>query len=408
MRGPLTRSASLREADRPLPARGERCSRAGVAPPPATPPIAAAMASSAACALAPSGPPACAMSGLPPPPLPPSTSEALRTRSTAEKRAMRSARDADHDAALAVLAGARPARPRRSRVASCRRSARLLRSLISMPSTARAISLTSPTSRTSAAPSAAARRRRRRPSPASCARRRDRARASCARPSARRCAPACRRARCAVRPRPASRSAMRRWRLPRLAAGQRLDAAHAGGDRAFAGHRDQADIAGALHMGAAAQFDRPAERVAARSRAPLPIDTTRTSSPYFSPNSARAPASRASSTAISRVVTSSFSSTTSLAMSSTRRSSSAVIGFGCTKSKRSRSGATSEPLLRDVIAEHLAQRLVQQMRRGVIGADRDAARVIDFERQRGAELQRALLRPCRDARTDRRPSSACR
>ena len=32
------------------------------------------------------------------------------------------------------------------------------------------------------------------------------------------------------------------------------------------------------------------------SRACLPIDTTRTSSPYFSPNSARAPASRASST----------------------------------------------------------------------------------------------------------------
>ena len=55
-----------------------------------------------------------------------------------------------------------------------------------------------------------------------------------------------------------SLACLRAW-LP----GQRLDAAHAGGDRAFAGHRDQADIAGAPDMGAAAQFDRPAERVLA-------------------------------------------------------------------------------------------------------------------------------------------------
>ena len=47
--------------------------------------------------------------------------------------------------------------------------------------------------------------------------------------------------------------------------------------------------------------------------------------------------------------------------------------------------------LGDMIAEHLPQRLVQQMRRRVMGADRGAPRVIDFELQRGAELQRALL-----------------
>ena len=68
-------------------------------------PSAASIAFSAASALEPSGPPACAMSGLPPPPLPPSTSDALRTRSTAEKRDGQIGRDADHDAALAVLAG---------------------------------------------------------------------------------------------------------------------------------------------------------------------------------------------------------------------------------------------------------------------------------------------------------------
>ena len=76
---------------------------------------------------------------------------------------------------------------------------------------------------------------------------------------------------------------------------------------------------------------------------PSPIATTRTSSPYFSPNSARAPEARASSIAISRVVTGEFCSTKSLAMSSTFSISSAVIGLGCEKSKRSRSGATSEP-----------------------------------------------------------------
>ena len=76
---------------------------------------------------------------------------------------------------------------------------------------------------------------------------------------------------------------------------------------------------------------------------PSPMATTRTSSPYFSPNSARAPDAIASSTAISRVVTGAFCKTMSLAKSSIRSISSARIGFGWEKSKRSRSGATSEP-----------------------------------------------------------------
>ena len=62
-----------------------------------------------------------------------------------------------------------------------------------------------------------------------------------------------------------------------------------------------------------------------------------------SPNSARAPELRASSMPISRVVTSPFSSTISLAMSSMRLNSSGVIGLVCAKSKRNRSGDTSEP-----------------------------------------------------------------
>ena len=51
--------------------------------------------------------------------------------------------------------------------------------------------------------------------------------------------------------------------LARRRAGHRLDAAHARGDAAIGDARDQPDIAGAPHMRAAAQFHRPAERVAA-------------------------------------------------------------------------------------------------------------------------------------------------
>ena len=76
---------------------------------------------------------------------------------------------------------------------------------------------------------------------------------------------------------------------------------------------------------------------------PMPIDTTRTSSPYFSPNRAMAPVSMASSMAISRVSTGAFCRMMAFAMSSTAATSSALIGLVCEKSKRSRSGATSEP-----------------------------------------------------------------
>ena len=77
------------------------------APAEASPPaIFAAMASSACSARAPSGPPACAMSGRPPPPLPPSASAPMRARSTALKRAGEIGGDADDEAGLALLADA--------------------------------------------------------------------------------------------------------------------------------------------------------------------------------------------------------------------------------------------------------------------------------------------------------------
>ena len=45
--------------------------------------------------------------------------------------------------------------------------------------------------------------------------------------------------------------------------GKCLNAAHARGDRAFAGERDKTNIAGAAHMGAAAELHRPSHGIAA-------------------------------------------------------------------------------------------------------------------------------------------------
>ena len=56
-------------------------------------------------------------------------------------------------------------------------------------------------------------------------------------------------------------------------------------------------------------------------------------------------------------------------MSSTRRNSSAVIGFWMHKIEAQPIRRHQRAALGDVVAEHLAQRLVQQMRRGVIARE---------------------------------------
>ena len=124
---------------------------------------------------------------------------------------------------------------------------------------------------------------------------------------------------------------------------------------------------------------------------PSPMATTRTSSPYFSPNSARAPEAMASSTAMIRVVTGEFCSTMSLAMSSTFSSSAGGDRFRMGKIEAQTVGRDQRAFLRHVIAEHLAQRLVQKMRGGVILPDRATPAVIDFQIERRAGSQRALL-----------------
>src|SRR5499433_328514 len=97
---------------------------------------------------------------------------------------------------------------------------------------------------------------------------------------------------------------------------------------------------------------------------PSPMATTRTSSPYFSPNSARAP--------------------DAFDLLGRHR-----LGMGEVEAQPV--GRDQRALLRHMIAEHLAQRLVQNMRRRMISPDGATAGTIDFQREGGADLERALL-----------------
>jgi len=94
---------------------------------------------------------------------------------------------------------------------------------------------------------------------------------------------------------------------------------------ALSPHGDEADIAGAMDMGAPAKLrsNRCARVFASSIR---PWDDTH-SSPYFSPKQGRAPDARRIVEAMSRVVTSAFSSTTPLRCPSTFELG-RVIGFG--------------------------------------------------------------------------------
>ena len=154
---------------------------------------------------------------------------------------------------------------------------------------------------------------------------------------------------------------------------------------------DEADVAGALAC--VPPHSSTDHVLLRRSRsADSPIETTRTSSPYFSPNSAMAPdclgvLERHQARLDGRVLQHDGVGERPRPRRSLRR----VIGLVCEKSKRSRSGATSEPFCATCGAEHLAQRLVQQVRRRVVGARRRAARMIDLELDGLAGLEAALL-----------------
>ena len=279
---------------------------------------------------APSGPPACAMSGRPPPPLPPTAADAARTSSTALNRPVRSCDTPTTMLALPSFVDTSATTP----VPSCLpiASASPFRSRAGTSPRLRAASLTPFTSSTSdALPPVASLRcssatwRSSFRLFSSSAATRSGASAGLARN-----APATSFSRCCVSSTTASA----------IRAGHRLDATHAGGNRALRQDLEIADIAGAPHMRAAAQLDGIRRLVAfsadpSRRRAP-PRRT-------FSPNSAIAPISTAASGVISRVVTSVFSRMRAFTSASTQAISSPVNGRGCETSKRSRSGAFRLP-----------------------------------------------------------------
>ena len=241
------------------------------------------------------------------------------------------------------------------------------------------------------------------------ARRRARARASCARRAAPRRAPACPRAApcSAAAAALATRSPARRACLRAAVAGQRLDAAHAGGDAALSPTIVTRPMSPVRRTWVPPHSSTEQPSVLPRRRSP--IETTRTSSPYFSPNSARAPDARG--------VVERHQPRRRPARSAARcrwrcprraRAPRRVIGLGWEKSKRSRSGATSEPFCATWSPSTWRSASCSRCVAEWLARMRGAARVVDLERDRVADLQRALARPCRDGRTGRRPSSACR
>ena len=170
----------------------------------------------------------------------------------------------------------------------------------------------------------------------------------------------------------------------RVRAGHRLDAAHAGGHAAFADDLEQADVAGALHVRAAAQLAAGADVEHAHV------------SPYFSPNSIIAPVFLAASMSITRACVGCVGEDLGVdALLRSRGSASSVTGALCAKSKRVLSASTSEPFCCTCVAQHFAQRLVHQVRDAVVAHGGARGARVDLRR-----------RPCR--RPSACPASACR
>ncbi len=177
--------------------------------------------------------------------------------------------------------------------------------------------------------------------------------------------------------------------MARLLARLGLDAAHARGDRAFADDRDEADVAGARDMGAAAQLHRIGARAVGA------VDRSHRDDAHFL---AVFLAEQGAGARLARLLDAHQARDDGLVAEDDaigdvldrgdllRRDR---LGVGDVEAQPV--GRDQRALLRDMVAEHHAQRLVQQMGRGMVGADRRARLVIDLQLQRHADLQRPLL-----------------
>ena len=114
-----------------------------------------------------------------------------------------------------------------------------------------------------------------------------------------------------------------------------------------------------------------------RENDPSPTSTIRTTSPYFSPNSAIAPSRRASSSVVVSARTGWFSRIHALTVSSTSRSSSSLSAAAVGEVEPQLVGPDVRAGLADVVPEPPAQRRVQQVRGGVVALGRVPRRAVD-------------------------------
>ena len=154
--------------------------------------------------------------------------------------------------------------------------------------------------------------------------------------------------------------------LERAVAGHGLDAAQVRADRALAHDLDRPDEPERVHVRAAAQLDRVLSGFEHAHEVAVLVAEERDRA-------------EALGVVLRRLVVTHrrVGDDLGLASSSTASSCSGVTASWWLKSKRSRSGATSEPACFTCGAEHLAQRPVQDVRRGVVAADPVAAHAVD-------------------------------
>ena len=147
----------------------------------------------------------------------------------------------------------------------------------------------------------------------------------------------------------------------------RHDAAHARGDAALGGDLEEADVAGAAHVGAAAELRRV--RVHAAPRAPRRRTSRRTAPSRRTSAPPRASSPRCRRSALSRIQP--------LTRSSISLSCSVGQRLEVREVEAQAVGRDHRARLLHVLAEHLLQRLVEQVGRRVVGADGVAPLVVD-------------------------------
>src|SRR5688572_29050071 len=173
----------------------------------------------------------------------------------------------------------------------------------------------------------------------------------------------------------------------RRRAGHRFDAAHAGADRAFADDLEQADVAGAPHMGAAAQLGR--EDLVLVGRLAAHRDDADLVAVFLAEQRHRAGFDRGlrrHQARLHRLVV----TDTVVDLALHHRDVLGAHRLAVTEVEAQAIGRHQRALLRDMRAEPAAQRFVQQMRRGVVGAQAGAALAIDLHLDRVADLHLAL------------------